>query len=77
MIATWTTYADAFLHVKQLFELMLVSTGGILHDLKYKLYNVIYTIYRYQILYGMYSIIKEKAFEGGISRALICIIFQL
>ena len=34
MIATWTTYADTFLHVKQLFELrfiMLVSTGEILH----------------------------------------------
>ena len=27
--------------------------------------------------YGGYSIIKQKAFEGGKSRALICINFQL
>ena len=27
--------------------------------------------------YGVYSIIKQKAFEGGLSRALICINFQL
>ena len=27
--------------------------------------------------YGVYSIIKQKAFEGGLSRALICMNFQL
>ena len=30
-----------------------------------------------QFIYGGYSIIKQKAIEGGKSRALICIIFQL
>ena len=31
----------------------------------------------FQNIYGVYSVIKQNAFEGGISRALICINFQL
>ena len=31
----------------------------------------------FQNKYGVYSIIKQKVFEGGISRALIYINFQL
>ena len=51
MIATWTTYADMFLHVKQLFELRLIIPVS--PWLKYKLYNVIHTTYRYQILHAI------------------------
>ena len=34
-------------------------------------------IFQPNINYGGYSIIKQKAFEGGILRALICMNFQL